>query len=390
MRLKIFYFYVSVIFTLGLWVLGGCNTPAESEAVSAPSTEKDDVQRNVVTHTVMSRSFTKQEEIISNILPNRQLAIIPSVPGTLIQTHVKEGDTVDEGQLLLEISPKDYQLYVDQAKSGKNTAQAAQDLAKVNLEMVKPQYKRFKKLYEEGAIPKAEFEKVEAGYKLATAQYKLSKTQVEQGLVGMKQAKAKLKETKVTAPFKATVMKQLLEKGGYVNAMPPTPVYLLMDIETVKVEGPISELLISQVSKKNKVEVLVDAYPNRTFPASIENISEMVDPKSRTLTIRAILDNPGHDLKVGMATRIIFYLTPSEQLALPRSAFIELSQKRGDVWVIQEGTPTTVTRKTVFVSGRDGKWLGVTEGISKGDKVVIDGFHHLEEGAAVDVVRSDS
>jgi len=358
----------------------GCESPSSG---NPESTKERRVPVGVFKPEV--RKFKKAILVQGTLLPERKVVVTPEVPGKILRIYKKAGDAIREGERLVLLSQTDFKLGEQTSLAQISAAQAGLLQAQTNYDNLSTQLERFKKLYEQKSIPKAEFEKVENGFKMAEAGLKAAQAQLNMAQSGRSIAASRLADTLVRAPFDGFVTERMMDEGEVVRAMPPSVVMVVMDTDPVKAEGSVNELDAFKVQVGTPVEVSVAAIPGDTFKAEVEMVNAAVDPRTRTVGIRVNVPNPDRRLKPGMTATIAINLGETEALAVPDDAVIrtDIAANRGVVFLVNNDT---AIRREVSYGIRHDDLLEIKEGLIPGELVVRGGQEMLRDGQPVLVV----
>ncbi len=236
------------------------------------------------------RSLTESVSASGKIQPETEVKIQSQVSGEIVALPVKEGDLVKQGQVLVTINPDNY-------KSALNRAQAALNSAKSNLSSAKARsaqaeaqfratelnYNRQKKLFDDGAISKAELENITSTYETSKAEVLASKESIssaefsiESAMAGVVEASDNLKRTTIVAPMNGTVTALTKELGESVlgNSMMSGDIIMKISaLQTMEVNVDVNESDIVRVNVGDTALVEVDAYNDEKFKGIITEIS---------------------------------------------------------------------------------------------------------------------
>jgi len=209
------------------------------------------------------------------IQPETEVAISPDVSGEIVDLVVKEGDEVIKGQYLLKIKPEAYQMARNRAEASLNNSRARQKQAEAQLEMAKLDYDRNKKLYEDDAISKSEFEQSLTSYNTSLAEKEASEFMVMSAQASLDEADESLTKTSIYAPMSGTVSSLSVELGERVvgtSMMSGTEMLRIADLSRMEVEVEVNENDIVRVSGWDTAYIEVDAYPDTRFIGVVSEI----------------------------------------------------------------------------------------------------------------------
>ena len=299
----------------------------------------------------------------------REVNLAFEVPGTLIELPVKNGDEVDEGQLLARLDPQDYENDLDAAQAELERAEAHRD--------------RIRRAAEKNAVSQQELSDAEAAFNVAQAQVNIK-------------AKA-LDDTNLRARFGGRIATTFVE--NFENVSAKQQILSLQDISSVEIEFNVPEERIALARRGEEIARLAatfDYLRGREFDVTLKELAMEADPQTQTYAATGTMPAPDDVVILpGMTATITVYEEEAEPgegsgFAIPVDAvpIDELGQYY--VWVVdeQEGGEATVRRVDVKVGemamDEDGTGtILVRDGIKKGDRIALAGVHLLQEGQLV-------
>jgi RND family efflux transporter MFP subunit len=309
---------------------------------------------------------------VGNIEPFKTVVIYPEATGVLEKLKVKEGDYVKKGALVAVIENQQRQLNVEQVEI-EIKAQ------KYQLENIKQDYDRFKRLSQEGAIAAKRFEDVETLYKASEERLKGLQKQLEI-------AQRRFRDTSIYAPISGIVAQKFIDEGELVTESSMTkssPLVAIIDTSKVKVTVPIGETDLKKIKKGQNVSVETDMYENRRFSGKIDEIMPITDFVTRTTKVQILVDNPSYILKPGLFTRVSIATGSRNTLAIPLDALLRLQGSGSYYCFIIKGD--VVEKVYLDIGDLWGGMAEVKSGLKEGDIVVVSSQSILETGKKVAV-----
>jgi membrane fusion protein (multidrug efflux system) len=185
----------------------------------------------------------------------------------------------------------------------------------------------------------------------------------------------------IKSPISGNIAKVMVDVGSMVT--PQTPVAVVMDYSRVNVSFNVAETNMGCLGKNEKVTVRIDAMPGESFTGTITELTPVVDPMTRTLGVKASINNAKKLLRPGMTARVTITLGEKNNVVVvPRDALLD-----GYLFVVSD---STAERRDV-VSGLIGnEYAEIISGLSDGERVVIVGQQRLAGGEKVmPVLRSE-
>lgn len=244
----------------------------------------------VYTDSVLVRDIVETISASGKIQPEVEVKISSDVSGEIVELRVAEGDSVKQGQLLMEINPEIYasendrmQAMVLQAQSGLASAKARQSQAEAQFEQADLAFQRSTKLYQKEAISAAEYEQSKSAYLVAQNEIKAAKQAVDGAAYNVRSVEASLKasrenlnRTRLLAPMDGIVSKLNVEKGERVVGtaqMSGTEMLRIANLSNMEVRVEVNENDIVKVKLGDTASIEVDAYSNRAFQGVVTSIA---------------------------------------------------------------------------------------------------------------------
>jgi HlyD family secretion protein len=218
------------------------------------------------------------ETITANgkIQPEKEVKISPDVSGEIVELTVKEGNSVEKGQLLLRIKPDNYISQRDRSLAEISSAQARRAQSEAQFTQAELSFKRNKQLYDQQTISKSDFEQAEATYNVAKAELDAAKFAITSAEASLKDANENLTKTSIYAPMTGTVSMLLVELGERVagtNLMAGTELMRVADLSRMEAQVQVNENDIPRVKLGDTALIEVDAYLDQKFKGIVTEIA---------------------------------------------------------------------------------------------------------------------
>jgi cobalt-zinc-cadmium efflux system membrane fusion protein len=361
--------------------LAGCNSSDRERAsqmtsysANASSSAKlfmlsQDQMSHVQVVTVQPTKLTRTLRLTGAVAYNafKTTPVITQVGGPVSRILVVPGQHVAAGQAMLEVSSPDYSQLLD------SYLKAADSFRLAN-----KNYARAQDLYQHQAIAERDLEQAESDRNQAQADLNAA----EQGMkiLGIKNpgelAKAPSSaQIQVLAPIGGEVVERLVSPGQVVQAG-QTQAFTISDLSTVWVLANIYQADLAFVRDGEDVKVQTDTYPG-SFHGRISYVSPALDPNTRTLQARIVVDNPGEKLKKDMyCTVTVTAGSIADAIAVPDSSVLRDDNNEPFVYVAT-GANQFGRRDVETGQSQNGR-TQILKGISVGEKVVGDGSLFLQ------------
>jgi membrane fusion protein, multidrug efflux system len=190
--------------------------------------------------------------------------------------------------------------------------------------------------------------------------------------------RAQIGDRVIRAPFAGVVGLRRISPGSVVSA--GTPIATISDISTIKLDFTLPETFLSAISVGQAIEAKSAAYPDDVFRGEIEGIEPVVDPLTRSVTVRAIVPNADRRLRPGMLLTVAIVSNPRDALAVPELALVA---QRDQQFVFRLDPRNVANRVPVETGMRMDGMVEVRSGLSRGDRIVADGTVKVRDDAPV-------
>jgi membrane fusion protein (multidrug efflux system) len=303
----------------------------------------------VITAIATARNINVDLEAIGTANSNESVTITSRTSNIVTAIHFNDGQFVKTGQVLVELDR-------EQVNADLAAATAA-------FEESRSQFNRSRELLSTQVLSKAQYEQIEATMKSNEAR--------------VAAAQARVSDTYIRAPFSGGVGMRRVSLGALIS--PGTVITTLDDTSSIKVDFSVPEAHVGRLRAGQNVLARTNAYPGRTFTGRVASIDSRVDPATRAVTVRAVVANSGAALKPGMFLTVQLAQDNRPAVAIPEEAVVP-EQARQFVYVIEGGV---ARKREVMLGRREPGFVEITDGLSEGDHVVIEGTIKLRDGVPV-------
>jgi membrane fusion protein (multidrug efflux system) len=311
----------------------------------------------VVVEVAEIRSFPLSAEALGNARSNESVDIRPKITASLMEILFEEGQVVKAGDMLVKL----------------DDLEPVADLAAAKAALVESEasYQRSKELF-----------KTKVGSQSQLLQDESRKISSE-AMVAV--AEARMAETIVRAPFDGRIGLRRVSVGSLVG--PATVITTLDDTSVIKVDFDLPEVYLSRLTPGLTVRARSAAWPDEEFVGSVSSVDTRVDPVSRTIRVRSRMPNDNGHLRPGMFLTVTLLNDSVEALLIPERALIP---ERSIQYVFVVGDDLIATRRAVSIGRRRPGEVEILDGLSAGERVIVDGTQKARDGQAVRILPREA
>ncbi len=368
-----------------LLLIAACGPKPEA----AREKEKEAPAIRVSTAAVETRRLPSERILSGTVTARTTGAVSARLPGHIREIRVREGDSVQAGQVIAIVDARDADAAIKQAEAGRDEARAALPEADAAIasataqaELGRVTFRRMQELKASKSITEQEFDEAQARLRLAESQIKMAEARKFQTRERIRQAeeavsRARLQETyaTVTAPFAGIVLERKAEPGTF--ASPGMPVVILERAGDYRLEVPVEESLLKGLKPGQRVTVELDS--TRELP--ISEILPSLNAQTRTATVRINLPIPG--LRTGMSGRIHLPGEERDAITVPATAI----RSNGQLQTVFIANANRARAVMVTVGdARDGR-VEILSGLDAKDLLILTPPTTLTDGAPIEVSK---
>ena len=331
--------------------------PISSETASRrkPSKIRDNKKKtNVRVHEVDLESLNIQSTYVGNLLPNQRLIMKSEIDGVIENIYFDEGEEIFQNKKLVDISTKELSLKL-------KIALADSKLAESNLN-------RDEELAKKNLIPNAQLDQTRTFAERASFNKELSKINLNKSLI--------------KSPLKGTIKTRFVKVGEFVRK--GDRLVEILDVDRILVKVNIPEQEILQIKIGQKVDIVLYILENKMIEGQVKKIGLEADSSNRTFPVEIEVDNSERELRPGMLARATFtQRVDQDQVVVPRHAIME--RDMGRIVYIVDNDIAIQRKVAIGITQREK--VQVIMGLSKGEKLVIEGHTKLTDGEEINIVQ---
>jgi membrane fusion protein, multidrug efflux system len=296
------------------------------------------------------------------------------VDGQIVKINFTEGQFVKEGDALIEIDPRPYQVQLEQAEG-----QLAKDQAQ--LKDVQVDYERYKLLLKEGVIPQQQLD-------TQAAQVGTFEGAIKADVATIDNAKLQITYSHITAPISGRVGLRLVDIGNIVHATDTNGLLVITQLQPIAVLFSLPQDQLPEVLARMRSDrqLAVEAYDrdnsDKIATGKLLTIDNQIDTSTGTYKLKAVFDNNKNELFPNQFVNVHLLVDTKKNVVLvPTTAILRGPQ---GTYVFGVNSKNAVAVKNVKVADTTGNLSGISSGLTDGDVVVVDGQDKLKDGIVVD------
>src|SRR5580704_16107299 len=296
------------------------------------------------------------------------------VDGQIVKINFTEGQFVKEGDALIEIDPRPYQVQLEQAEG-----QLAKDQAQ--LKDVQVDYERYQLLFKEGVIPKQQLDTQQA-------QVGTYEGAIKADLGTIDNAKLQITYSHITAPISGRVGLRLVDIGNIVHATDTNGLLVITQLQPIALLFSLPQDQLPEVVAKMRSDrqLAVEAYDrdnsDKIATGKLLTIDNQIDTTTGTYKLKAVFDNAKNELFPNQFVNVHLLVDTKRNVVLvPTTAILRGPQ---GTYVFGVNSKNSVAVKHVKVENTTGNLAAISSGLAEGDVVVVDGQDKLKDGIVVD------
>lgn len=373
-------------------------TPAAQSRTGGPP------PKAVKTEAVQEESVRRSVDVVGTLAAEDEVTVSSQAEGLVLRVLADLGDAVHAQQPLVEIDREKLQYSLDQQKAALAQAlsrygasdpehlpaieetpdvrKAAAELAQAKRASSRAAELHKRQLISQQTIDDAETDlrSKQSSYDLAVQNARNMSADIDAAAAAAKLADRQLRDTFIRAPFDGFVQKRLVSAGELVKAQ--MPVMTVVRVDPLKVVSEIPERMAPWIKVGQPVALKVDAYPDRTFTATVSRISPAVNAQTRTFAFEAAAPNHDGILKPGTFARVRLETSLVEGvLTIP---YVAMQYRYGvnRAFVVKGDHLSAVELK---LGDRRGDRMEITDGLKAGDVIALTDVDNLSDGLKVAV-----
>jgi RND family efflux transporter MFP subunit len=330
------------------------------------------------------------------VTARRQATVSSKVTGKVIALHIEEGMQVKAGQELARLDDSYVSRGLALAQAEATAASSALQETRVRIHQAQLDYDRAEKLAASAIASRADADRAKAELDAARARLAAQNDQLTTAHRQTDLQRQSVEDLIIRAPFDGIVVSKDAQPGEMISPVSAgggftrTGICTIVDMSSLEIEVDVNEAYINRVSPNQRVEAVLDAYPDWKIPAHVITAVPTADRQKATVKVRIAFDQRDQRILPDMGVKVAFITdepasASTTSIEVPRAAL----RRDGDqdiVFVVKDGK---LERRAVKVATSTGDNARLLSGITDGEQVVVEGPAELAEGDKVKLKKTE-
>jgi membrane fusion protein (multidrug efflux system) len=325
-------------------------------AQAAPPSDQAQKPVPVIASEVTVGRFVDRVEALGTLKANESVSVTANVTETVSAIHFDDGDRVEQGQLLVEMTSAEEHALLEESQA--RVAEAER------------QYERVRSLVAQRSASESLLDERKRDLDTARAM-----------LVAIE---SRLADRLVKAPFAGLLGLRNISPGALVE--PGDLITTLDDDSVMKLDFAVPSVFLTDLEPGLGIQARARAYGGRVFEGEIRSIDSRVDPVTRSVQVRALVPNPEQTLKPGVLMQVELLRNPRDALIVPESALLQQGREH---YVMRVDDSGVVEKRSVEIGGRHPGEVEILTGLAAGDRVITHGNDKVRPGQQVEIRAVD-
>lgn len=327
----------------------------------------------VTTAIVTTSNMAETVSVFGEVVAGRESAVAARVGGVAQDVPIRIGDLVEEGDVLARLDTELLEIELAQAEAQIAIAQAGISVSEARLDRAEKAFRRAETLRQNSTIAEAQLEERASDFAEARGAQQEALARIQASRNALEQARYRLDNAVVRAPFDAVVLDVATEVGQFITA--GSQVATLIDTSALEIEANVPARYVSALTKDQPVTATTDI--GDTVTLTLRAILPTEFAATRTRPVRFELQDTEATIAVGQTVTLdVPVSAPREVLVVPKDALVQ-AQGGWSVFVHEDGKAMP---RTIEIGAALNSSFEVLSGLNEGDEVVVRGNERLRPG----------
>jgi len=329
------------------------------------------------------------------VIARRQATVSSKVTAKVVELLIEEGKPVKAGEVLARLDDSNVRAQLSLSESQLDAARAAQSEVKVQLIEAERQLRRTRELHERKLVSDAAIDNAQSAVDSLKARLESAEQNVSVAQRGVSVQRRLIDDMVVRAPFAGVITVKNAQVGEMISPLSAggagtrTGIGTLVDMDSLEIEVDVNENFINRVRPGQRIEAVLNAYPDWKIPCAVIAVIPTADRSKATVKVRIGIQVKDARIIPDMGVRVAF-LPEAEagaQAEAPSGVLIpaEAVKDENGTTVVFVLKGETVERRAVKLGASRGGQVQVLAGVSAGDQVALGDLAQLADGTRIEI-----
>jgi len=323
--------------------------------VMAQAPDKQKRPTPVIVTEVERKTFSDEVEALGTLKSNESVNLASSVTELVTKILFEDNQTVKQGDIIVEMDAAEELAELAEQKSFLDEAQR--------------QVNRLTPLVKKGAASASILDENRREAAGAKARVDAIQSRIDQRII--------------KAPYDGILGLRNISVGAL--AQPGSMITTIDDISVMKLDFSVPEVFLSTLKAGLSIEATTEAYPQEVFKGKIASVDSRIDPVTRSIVARAIIDNAAGRLRPGLLMQVELQKNIREALIVPEEALIANGNENFVFVVINTEDTITADRRKVTLGSRRFGEAEILEGLDEGEQIITHGTLRVRPGSPIKI-----
>lgn len=319
-----------------------------------------DKPADVIVQAASKMNLSTIIEALGTLRANESITLTSNETKKITRINFDDGQRVQKGQVLVEMTSREESALLAEAQF--NTDEAKKQLDRVAL------------LAKRGAASESLLDQRVREYEAARARYNATES--------------RLKDLILLAPFSGVMGLREVSVGALVS--PGSVITTLNDDTKMKLDFTVPAIYLRNLSTGLAIVAKSRDLGGKEFNGKVVSIDNQIDPVTRSIRVRALLDNPQHELRQGMLMLVDLQAAARDAVVISEAALVPLGSNNFVFVVNKKGAESIVERRQITIGERLEGAVEVLKGLSVGDQLVTHGLQKIRPGQKVKILAVEA
>jgi HlyD family secretion protein len=330
------------------------------------------------------------------VTARRQATVSSKVTGKIVELYIEEGMPVKAGQVLARLDNEMATRGLAVANAQATAAASTLEETRVRIHQAQLDLDRAEQLTRSEISSRSDLDRARAERDAARARLTAQRDQLASAQRQADLQRQSVEDAVIRAPFDGIVVSKDAQPGEMISPVSAgggftrTGIGTIVDMASLEIEVDVNEAYINRVHPDQKVEAVLDAYPDWKIPAHVITAVPTADRQKATVKVRIAFDQKDARVLPDMGVKVAF-ITDEPAAATTRRTIVEIPKsamrRDGETDVVFVLKDEKVERRAVQVSAAEGEIARIASGVNEGESVIIEGPPDLKDGDEVRVLK---